>query len=186
MQRFFPWLWPNRSAHLLLPPPLSLGSCYFLAALIISFWALAFPFSSDDLLRWSVLGWFWVEFSWRWNAGLLPCKCRFRYWDSDATGIVRWLEWPQPPQAWQRPLGWFYKGHWDGSAKTTGIALQARICVLGPGSANPLDRWQSIGFFAFELRYGCTPNKEIAKTVIFLIKTENQWSVSFFKLLIYH
>ena len=33
--------------------------------------------------------------------------------------------------------------HWDGSAMTTGMAFQARICVPGPGSANPLDRWQS-------------------------------------------
>ena len=66
------------------------------------------------------------------------------------------MGWPQPTQAWQGPLGWLCKGHRNGSAKTTGMDLQARICVSGPGSANPLRRRQSTRFFEFKLRYRCT------------------------------
>ncbi len=74
--------------QLILYSSLSLGLCNFLAALKISFWALVYLFSLDNLLRWSVLRWFWVEFFWRWYAGSSSSKCRFCYWDSDATGIA--------------------------------------------------------------------------------------------------
>lgn len=78
----------------------------------------------------------WVEFFFgaEMQALCLYSRCRFCYdWDSNATAMA-------PTDT--------------GLAKTTRMAPQARTCVSGPGSGNPLDKCQSIQFYPSELMHG--------------------------------
>ena len=110
MPRFFSLALAQLINSLFTSPPLSLGSCHFLAALRI-FWLWP-AFSAWTTCFGRGFGWFWVQVLRLAGVGF-------------ATGIARSLGWPQLTQAWQRPLGWLRKDYWDGFA----CGLSIETCV---------------------------------------------------------